>query len=102
MTGLEKNTYTLTLTRAGYLVYNEVVTLDTDKTLDIPLTSTMDTLFVTPGKSTAQNRYGGIYVTSFPDNLDLAIDGVEVTGGTPFLYYGFPEGLHTITDYTGR
>jgi hypothetical protein len=97
MTGLEKNTYTMTLTRAGYQVYNEVVTLDTDKTLDIPLTSTMETLFVIPGKSEAQNRYGGIYVTSFPNNLDLAIDGVEITGGTPFLYYGLPEGLHTIT-----
>jgi hypothetical protein len=97
VTGLEKNTYTMTLTRAGYQVYNEVVTLDTDKTLDIPLTSTLETLFVIPGKSEAQNRYGGIYVTSFPNNLDLAIDGVEVTGGTPFLYYGFPEGLHTIT-----
>jgi hypothetical protein len=97
ITGLKNNTYTLTLTRAGYLVYNEVVTLETDKTLDIRLTPTMDTLFVTPGKSEAQNRYGGIYVTSFPDNLDLAVDGVEVKGGTPFLYYGFPEGLHTIT-----
>ncbi len=97
MTGLEKNTYTMTLTRPGYLVYSEVVTLDRDKTLEIPLTPAMDALFVTPGKSEAQNKYGGIYVTSFPDNLDLAIDGVEVKGGTPFLYYGFPEGLHTIT-----
>jgi hypothetical protein len=96
MTGLEKNTYTMTLTRAGYLVYSEVVTLDSDKTLDIPLTSTMETLFVTPGKTEGQNRYGGIYVTSYPDNLGLTIDGTEVKGGTPFLYYGLPEGLHTV------
>jgi hypothetical protein len=96
MTGLEKNTYTLTLTRSGYLPYNEVVTLDTDKSLEIPLTPAMDALFVTPGKSTGQNRYGGLYVSSFPDKLELLVDGVEVTGGTPFLFYGFPEGLHTI------
>ncbi|MEI6293422.1 MAG: PEGA domain-containing protein [Methanomicrobiales archaeon] len=96
MTGLEQKTYTLTLTRSGYLVYREVVTLDSDKALDIPLTPSMDALFVTPGKSTSQNKYGGIYVTSFPDQLHLTIDGVEVTGGTPFLYYGLPEGLHTI------
>jgi hypothetical protein len=96
MTGLEQKTYTLNLTRAGYLAYGEIVTLDSDKTLDIPLTPTMDTLFVTPGKSTAQNRYGGLYVSSYPDQLDLSIDGVAVKGGTPFLWYGFPEGLHTV------
>ena len=96
MTGLEKKTYTLTLTRAGYLTYDEVVILDADKTLEIPLTPAMDALFVTPGKSTSQNKYGGIYVTSYPNSLGLTIDGVEVAGGTPFLHYGFPEGLHTI------
>ncbi|MCU0629915.1 MAG: PEGA domain-containing protein [Methanoregulaceae archaeon] len=96
MTGLAQNTYTVTLTRSGYLTYSETVTLDTNKSLDIPLTPAMDALFVTPGKSTAQNRYGGMYITSFPDKLDLTIDGVEVAGGTPFLYYGFPEGLHTV------
>ena len=96
MTGLEQNTYTLNLTRTGYLAYGEIVTLDSDKTLDIPLTSTMDTLFVTPGKSTVQNRYGGLYVTSFPDKLEFSIDGETVKGGTPFLWYGFPEGLHTV------
>ena len=96
MTGLEKKTYTLNLTHAGYQAYGEVVTLDSDKTLDIPLTPVMDALFVTPGKSVGQNRYGGIYVTSFPDKLDLTIDGVPIKGGTPFLYYGLPEGLHTV------
>lgn len=96
MTGLEQKTYTLKLTRSGYLPYSEAVTLDSDRTLDIPLTPTMDSLFVTPGKSTIQNKYGGMYVTSFPDQLDLTIDGVKVTGGTPFLYFGFPEGLHTV------
>lgn len=96
MTGVEKKTYTLTLTRAGYLAYSEVLTLDADKTLKIPLTPAMDALFVTPGKATGQNKYGGIYVHSYPEKLDLSIDGVQVTGGTPFLYYGFPEGLHTI------
>ena len=96
MTGLEKNTYTMTLTSPGYLAYSEVVTLDKDKKLEIPLTPAMDALFVTPGKSEGPNKYGGIFVTSYPGNLDLTIDGVQVTGGTPFLYYGFPEGLHTI------
>ena len=96
MTGVEKKTYTLTLTRAGYLAYSEVVTLDEDKTLKIPLTPAMDALFVTPGKTTGPNKYGGIYVNSYPEKLELSIDGVQVTGGTPFLYYGFPEGLHTI------
>jgi hypothetical protein len=105
MTGLEQKTYIMTLTRSGYLAYSEAVTLDTDKTLEIPLTSAMDALFVTPGKSTVQNKYGGMYITSFPDQLGLTIDGVAVPGGTPFLYYGFPEGLHTIqllrTDKSG-
>jgi|GEM_PF-2868022 len=96
MTGLEKKTYTLTLTRAGYLAYGDAVTLDTDKTLDIPLTPAMDALFVTPGKSTRVNKYGGMYVSSYPENLGLSIDGVQALGKTPFLYYGFPEGLHTI------
>lgn len=96
MTGLEQKNYTLTLTRAGYLAHDEVVSLDTDKTIKIPLTPAMDALFVSPGKSTVVNKYGGLYVNSYPENLDLAIDGVQVSGGTPFLYYGFPEGLHTI------
>ena len=97
MTDLEQKKYTLSLTRTGYLAYDEDLTLDEDKTLEIPLTSTMEALFVTAGKSTAQNRYGGMYVTSFPDRLDLSIDGVQVKGGTPFLYYGYPEGQHTIS-----
>ncbi|MCU0631275.1 MAG: PEGA domain-containing protein [Methanoregulaceae archaeon] len=97
MTDLEQKKYTLSLTRTGYLAYDEDLTLDEDKTLEIPLTSTMESLFVTPGKSTAQNRYGGMYVTSYPDKMDLTIDGVQVTGGTPFLYFGFTEGLHTVS-----
>ena len=97
MTGLEKKTYTLNLTRTGYIAYGEIVNLDMNKTIEIPLTPSMDALFVTPGKSTSQNRYGGIYVSSFPDQLGLTIDGVQAQGVTPFLYYGLTEGLHTIS-----
>lgn len=97
ITGLGQDTYTLNLTRAGYVAHGEVVILDMDKSIDVPLTPTMDTMFVTPGKSgDRQNSYGGLYVTSYPDRLGLTIDGVDTPGGTPFLYYGFPEGLHTI------
>jgi hypothetical protein len=96
MTGIEKNTYTLRLTRVGCIPYEEVFTLDKDTTLSIPLTTEMEALFPRAGTATGTNRYGGLYVTSFPENLALAIDGVEVKGGTPFLFYGLPEGYHSV------
>jgi hypothetical protein len=72
------------------------IDLDKDMNITVPLTSELDMLFPKPGTSTEPNRYGGLYVTSFPDQLALSIDGVDIKGGTPFLYYGLPEGSHTI------
>jgi hypothetical protein len=96
MTGLPTSVYTLNLTRFSYVPYGMAIDLDKDMNITVRLTSDLDMLFPKPGSSTGPNRYGGIYVTSFPDQLALSIDGVDVKGGTPFLYYGLPEGSHTI------
>jgi PEGA domain len=97
MEGVKKGTYTLNLTRSGYVPYGEVFTLDSDTNISIPLTSEWDVMFPKAGTSTEPNVYGGLYITSFPGNLELTVDGLPVKGGTPFLFYGLPEGYHTIS-----
>ncbi|HTY14448.1 MAG TPA: PEGA domain-containing protein, partial [Methanoregulaceae archaeon] len=96
MTGIPTGVYTMNLTRFSYVPYGMAIDLDKDMNINVPLTSEMDVLFPKPGTSTGPNRYGGLYVTSFPGGLPLWIDGVEIKGGTPFLFYGLPEGSHTI------
>ena len=96
MTGLPTGVYTMNLTRFSYVPYGMAIDLDKDTNITVPLTSEMDVLFPKPGTSTGPNGYGGLYVSSFPDGLPLWIDGVSIKGGTPFLYYGLPEGSHTI------
>jgi hypothetical protein len=96
MTGLPTSVYTMNLTRFGYVPYGMAIKLDKDMNVTVILTSEMDVLFPKPGMATGPNRYGGLYVTSFPDQLALSIDGVSIKAGTPFLYYGLPEGSHTI------
>jgi hypothetical protein len=96
MTGIPTGVYTMNLTRFSYVPYGMAIDLDKDMNVTVPLTSEMDLLFPKPGTSTGPNRYGGLYVSSFPNNLPLTIDGVDIKGGTPFLFYGLPEGSHTI------
>jgi hypothetical protein len=96
MTGLPTGVYTMNLTRFSYVPYGMAINLDEDMNVTVPLTSEMDMLFPKPGSATGPNRYGGLYITSFPDQLALSIDGVDIKGGTPFLYYGLPGGSHTI------
>lgn len=96
MNSLPTSIYTMNLTRSGYMPYGMVINLDKDMNVSVPLTSEMDRLFPKPGTAIGPNPYGGLYVTSFPNRLALTIDGVSIKGGTPFLYYGLPEGYHTI------
>jgi hypothetical protein len=94
---LEQGNYTLSLFRANYQKYEQNIVFNNDTNLSIPLTSTLETRFVKPGQVTAQTRHGGVYITTFPDQLELQLDGISITGASPFLYYGLPEGTHTIT-----
>ena len=96
MMNLPTGVYTMNLTRSAYVPYGMVVDLDKDMNISVPLTSEIDKLFPKPGTATGPNQYGGLYVSSFPNSLPLTIDGVDIKGGTPFLYYGLPEGYHTI------
>ena len=96
MVNLPTGVYTMNLTRSAYVPYGMVVDLDKDMNISVPLTSEIDKLFPKPGTATGPNQYGGLYVSSFPNSLPLTIDGVDIKGGTPFLYYGLPEGYHTI------
>ncbi|MDE4908834.1 PEGA domain-containing protein [Methanogenium marinum] len=38
---------------------------------------------------------GGLYVTSYPDNLPITLDGVKTGESTPEYFYGLKEGSHT-------
>ncbi len=39
---------------------------------------------------------GGLYVTSYPDNLPITLDGVKTGESTPEYFYGLKEGSHTV------
>lgn len=39
---------------------------------------------------------GGLYVTSYPDELPITLDGVKTGESTPEYFYGLKEGTHTV------
>lgn len=39
---------------------------------------------------------GGLYVTSYPDNLAITLDGAPADASTPEYFYGLKEGRHTV------
>ncbi|MDK2975076.1 MAG: hypothetical protein PWP08_1447 [Methanofollis sp.] len=43
-----------------------------------------------------ENRYGGVYVDSYPEEADVYVDGKKIDRKTPELVYGLKEGMHTI------
>ncbi|MDD4254371.1 MAG: DUF3344 domain-containing protein [Methanofollis sp.] len=48
------------------------------------------------------NRYGGVYVDSFPEGAEIYVDGKKTGRKTPWLAYGLKEGLHTIKVKLGK
>ncbi len=46
---------------------------------------------------TGQPALGGAYITSYPGEADIYIDGRQTVFKTPFVAYGLKEGFHTIT-----
>ncbi len=49
------------------------------------------------GGGTGQPALGGAYITSYPGEADIYIDGRQTVFKTPFVAYGLKEGFHTIT-----
>ncbi len=43
-----------------------------------------------------QNHYGGVYVESFPDGVEIRVDNYKANQKTPVVIYGLKEGRHTI------
>ncbi len=43
-----------------------------------------------------QNCYGGVYVESFPDGVEIRVGNHKVNQKTPVVVYGLKEGRHTI------
>jgi len=41
-------------------------------------------------------RYGGVYVTSYPGDLELRVDGKDLGLKTPAVVYGLKEGFHSV------
>jgi hypothetical protein len=46
---------------------------------------------------TGKPALGGAYITSYPGEADIYIDGRQTVFKTPFVAYGLKEGFHTIT-----
>jgi len=51
---------------------------------------------VGPLREWEENRYGGVYVESYPEDADIYVDGKKVDRTTPELVYGLKVGMHTI------
>ncbi|WFN34536.1 PEGA domain-containing protein [Methanogenium sp. S4BF] len=49
-----------------------------------------------PAAAQAVKGTGGLYVTSYPDNLPITLDGVKTDATTPEYFYGLKEGLHKV------
>jgi len=49
-----------------------------------------------PGENISSEATGGLYVTSYPDNLDIILNGVKTDFSTPHYFYGLKEGSHKV------
>jgi hypothetical protein len=47
--------------------------------------------------ASVQPAFGGVYITSYPGEAEIYIDGRKTVYTTPFVAYGLKEGVHTIT-----
>ncbi|WP_083523450.1 DUF3344 domain-containing protein [Methanofollis ethanolicus] len=48
------------------------------------------------------NRYGGVYVESYPAGAEIYVDGKKTGRKTPWTVYGLKEGLHSIKAKLGK
>jgi hypothetical protein len=49
-----------------------------------------------PGENLPSEATGGLYVASYPDNLDITLNGVKTDVKTPHYFYGLKEGSHKV------
>ena len=93
-------TYDLLLVLEGYEPYRLDMAPEADRFLNVSLSRS-------PGETAAgaepddaspedRRRYGGVYVTSYPGDLELRVDGKDLGQKTPAVVYGLKEGFHSV------
>lgn len=97
------HTVAMTLDGADPVERNFTLEHDDELALDIPIKNTgimsigLDSL-----REWDSNRYGGVYVTSYPEGAVIYVDGRKTGRTTPWLVYGLKEGLHSIKVKMGK
>ncbi|KQC11024.1 MAG: hypothetical protein APR55_02420 [Methanolinea sp. SDB] len=93
-------TYDLLLVLEGYEPYRLDMTPDADGFANVSLSRSPEegeTGIEVPGDSPEdRRRYGGVYVTSYPGDLELRVDGKDLGQKTPAVVFGLKEGFHSV------
>jgi hypothetical protein len=93
-------TYDLLLVLEGYEPYRLDMAPEADRFLNVTLSRSPDgtATGIEPREASAEDRrrYGGVYVTSYPGDLELRVDGKDLGQKTPAVVYGLKEGFHSV------
>ena len=99
--GLPEGVYTLQLSKPGFLPNQtsllfqsdhqlEVILVQEDTTDDIPGTAGID------AGAGASLNLGGVYITMYPSEGDLYLDGKRLQSSAPVIVYGIRQGPHQV------
>jgi len=100
--GLAGGNHTISVEMPGFEVVEERIFLTTNQTMTFDMetqgTSVMSAELVGDSDKSLldQEKYGGVFVTSSPDEINIYVDGKKTGFTTPGIIYGLKEGRHTV------
>jgi len=102
VTGLTAGNHTLSVDMPGFDPVEERIFLTTNQTITFDLATrgtsvlSLEKVADTEKEFLDQEKYGGVYVTSSPDQAIIYVDGKKTGFTTPGIIYGLKEGKHTV------
>ncbi|MDD1690549.1 MAG: DUF3344 domain-containing protein [Methanoregula sp.] len=102
VTGLTAGNHTLSVDMPGFDPVEERIFLTTNQTITFDLATrgtsvlSLEKVADTEKELLNQENYGGVYITSSPDQAVIYVDGKKTGFTTPGIIYGLKEGKHTV------
>gem|GEM_PF-285953 len=93
---LPEGDYLLTAEMDGYLVNQTVVHLTGPQEITLVLAPGDTAQETEPPKTPARSRHGGLFITTYPGDLELSVDNKVMEGKSPLVLFGLKEGYHTV------
>ena len=99
LSGLPNGEYDIWLTKSGFLPNKTTIAFHRDETLEMVLWqeegAARGTAGTTPDADTPSSL-GGVYITLYPSEGDIYLDGKLLQSSAPVLVYGIRQGPHQV------